>query len=232
MPAHSRLMQVYLAASTVALVVLALAAFRRPSESLELDRLTVRRIDVVDSTGHVRLRIAGSFPPRRTDLAGILFTNDDGIEAGGLVYRGRKTNGRVSAAGTLTMDQYGEDQVVALQYSQDSAKRTSGLAINDRPDSLGPALRELYRVLDPMPESPRRDSIARAMLAQVPPDQRAARRVFLGRDSAKEAVLNLADRSGTPRMRLVVDSLGAARIEFLDIDGQVVRRIGPDSRVP
>lgn len=232
MPIRPYLFQAYVAASAAALVVLSLAAFRRPSDSLELDRLTVRRIDVVDSTGHVRLRIAGSFPPRRTALAGILFMNSDGIEAGGLVYRGRKVNGRVSADGTFTMDQYGEDQVVALQYTQDSAKRTSGLAINDRPDSLGPALRELYRVLDPMPESPHRDSLARAMLAQVPPDQRAARRVFLGRDSAKEAVLNLADRRGIPRMRLVVDSLGSARIEFLGADGQLVRSIRPDARVP
>lgn len=70
------------------------------------------------------------------------------------------------------------------------------------------------------------------MLVQVARDQRAARRVFLRRDSAKDAVLNLADRRGTPRMRLVVDSLGAARIEFVGTDGRIVRSIGPDSRVP
>lgn len=225
MPTQLRVLQAYTVVSTTLLFVLVGAAFRHSDENLRLNELTVTGINVVDSTGRVRLRIAGTFPPRRNDLAGILFTDNDGIEAGGLVYRGRKVNGKVSAGGTLTMDQYNEDQVVALQYNQDGARRVTGLAINDRPDTLGPELRELYRVLDPMPESPRRDSIARALLARLPVDQRAARRVFIGRDSAKSAVLSLADRTGVPRMRLVVDSLGHASISFLDAHGNVSRTI-------
>jgi hypothetical protein len=225
MPSQIRVLQAYTAVSTTLLFVLVGAAFKHSDAALRLDELTVTRINVVDSTGRVRLRIAGSFPPRRNDLAGILFTDNDGIEAGGLVYRGRKMNGKVSATGTLTMDQYNEDQVVALQYNQDGARRSTGLSINDRPDSLGPELGELYRVLDPMPESPRRDSIARALLAKVPVDQRAARRVFIGRDSAKSAVLSLADRAGVPRIRLVVDSLGHASMVFLDAHGNVSRSI-------
>jgi len=228
MSTQLRLLQGYTAVSSILLFVLAGAAFRRSENTLRLDELTVRSINVVDSTGRVRLRIAGSFPPRRNDLSGILFVNTDGIEAGGLVYRGRKVNGRISAAGTLTMDQYNEDQVVALQYNQDGVRRTSGLTINDRPDTLGPELTELYRVLDPMPEGPRRDSISRAMLAKVPLEQRAARRVFIGRDSAKSAVLSLSDRAGVPRIRLVVDSLGRPSIIFLDAHGQVSRTISDD----
>jgi hypothetical protein len=224
-----RALQVYTMVSTIVLFFLVPTGFRRSNESLRLDELTVTRIIVVDSTGRVRLRISGSFPPRRSDLAGILFVNNDGIEAGGLVYRGRKVDGKVSAAGTLTMDQYNEDQVVAMQYSQNGARRIAGLTINDRPDTLGPELRELYRTLDPMPESPRRDSIARALLAKVPLDQRATRRVFVGRDSSKSAVVSLADRAGIPRIRLAVDSLGRSSINFLDSDGKILRSIGDDS---
>jgi hypothetical protein len=228
MSTQLRALQVYTAVSTLSLFVLVAAGFRHSDESLRLDELTVTRINVVDSTGRVRLRISGSFPPRRSDLAGILFVNNDGIEAGGLVYRGRKVDGKVSAAGTLTMDQYNEDQVVAMQYSQDGARRIAGLTINDRPDTLGPELKELYRTLDPMPESPRRDSIARALLAKVPLDQRATRRVFIGRDSSKSAVVSLADRAGIPRIQLLVDSLGQASINFLDPQGKVLRRILDD----
>ncbi len=225
MSIQMRVLQAYAAVSTITLFILIAAAFRRPAETLRLDELTVGRINVVDSTGRVRLRIAGTFPPRRKDLAGILFVNNDGIEAGGLVYRGRKTNGRVSAGGTLTMDQYNEDQVLALQYNQDGARKITGLTINDRPDTLGPELQELYRVLDPMPESPHRDSLARAMLAKVPLNQRAVHRVFVGRDSAKAAVLTLSDRAGVARIRLTVDSLGRPSILFFDAGGKVSRTI-------
>ena len=222
------LFQTYTVLSTAALFILATSAFRRSGERLQLDELTVRSIHVVDSTGRVRLQIAGTFPPRRNDLAGILFVNNDGGEAGGLVYRGRRTDGRVAAGGTLTMDQYNEDQVVSLQYNQDGAKKIVGLTVADRPDSIGRELGELYRVLDPMPQSPRRDSIAKIMSAKVPLNQRAARRVFVGRDSAKAAVVNLADRAGNPRLRLIVDSLGNPSVLFLDATGKVVRAISGD----
>jgi hypothetical protein len=38
-------------------------------------------------------------------------------------------------------------------------------------------------------------------------------------------VINLSDRQGRPRLRLVVDSLGAARIDFLDAGGRVTRSV-------
>jgi len=220
-----RLLQIYTAVSTTVLFVLTLTAFDRSSSSRAEREITAERINIVDSTGRVRLQIAGSFPPRRTQLAGILFVNNDGGEAGGLVYRGTKQNGRVAAGGTLTMDQYNEDQVVALQYNQDGGRKTSGLTIGERPDTMGKELSELYRVLDPMPESPRRDSIARTLIAALPANQRAARRVFVGRDTTKAAILNLSDRTGAPRLQLKVDSLGRASISFLDAGGHVVRTI-------
>jgi hypothetical protein len=54
----------------------------------------------------------------------------------------------------------------------------------------------------------------------------AAQRLFVGRDPSKSAVLNLSDRDGKPRLRLVVDSLGAARIEFLDAAGKITNTVG------
>jgi hypothetical protein len=227
-----RLLQIYTAVSTIVLFVLTLSAFDRSSASRVEREITVERINIVDSSGRVRVQIAGSFPPRRNELAGILFTNNDGGEAGGLVYRGAKRNGKVAAGGTLTMDQYNEDQVVALQYNQEGGRKTSGLTIGERPDTMGKELSELYRVLDPMPESPRRDSIARALVAGLPSNQRAARRVFVGRDTAKAAVLNLSDRSGVPRLQLKVDSLGRASISFLDASGRILRTIADSVTKP
>ena len=221
-----RALQCYAIGTTALLGVVVLAAFRPFARAMQLDELTVQRVKVVDSSGRVRVELAASFPPRRTELAGLLFHNQDGGEAGGLVYRGRRlSDGRVTAAGTLTMDQYSEDQVVFLQYTQDGLRKQQGLVVSDRPDTLGPALRNLYRVLDTFPQSPRRDSVQRALLAQVPVEQLAARRVFVGRDTSRAAVLSLADRRGAPRLRLVVDSAGRASIVFLDSQGRVTRTI-------
>jgi hypothetical protein len=221
-----RALQYYAIGTTALLAIVALAGFRSSARTMQLDELTVHHIKVVDSVGRVRLELAGSFPPRRTELAGLLFHNQDGGEAGGLVYRGhRRPDGRVTAGGTLTMDQYNEDQVVVLQYTQDGLRKQQGLVVSDRPDTLGPALRHLYRVLDTFPQSPRRDSVQRALLAEVPVEQLPARRVFVGRDTSRAAVLSLADRSGTPRLRLVVDSAGRASIVFLDPEGRATRTI-------
>jgi hypothetical protein len=52
-----------------------------------------------------------------------------------------------------------------------------------------------------------------------------AERVYVGRNRAKAAVLNLSDRDGKPRIRLQVDSLGVASLEFLDAAGSVLSRL-------
>lgn len=221
---YVRGLQCYAIGTTALLGVVGIMAFRAPT--MRLDELTVKRITVVDSTGAPRIYIAGSFPPRRNVMAGLLFVNNDGGEAGGLTYRGhRGPDGNVSAGGTLTMDQYREDQVVVLGYQQTGVAKREGLTISDRPDTMGPALTTVYQVLDTFPSGPRRDSVQKALLARVPPEQLAARRVFVGRDTTRAAVVVLSDRSGAARLRLGVDSLGQASIAFLDAKGKVVRTI-------
>ena len=53
----------------------------------------------------------------------------------------------------------------------------------------------------------------------------AAQRMFVGRDRSKSALMALSDPQGKVRLRLAVDSLGAARIEFLDAAGNVTRSL-------
>ncbi len=180
---------------------------------------------MVDKDGKIRVLLAGSFPPRRSKLAGLLFVNQEGTEAGGLVYTGQKVGGHVSAGAALTMDQYNDDQIVALQYDEENGIRKHGLTIADRPDKLGPEELRVYGILDTMAEGPRRDSLSHVLFAEVPPEQLEARRVFVGRSLDKAAVVDLSYRRGKPRLRLMVDSLGNAKISFLDASGRVVRTI-------
>src|SRR5439155_17693646 len=55
-------------------------------------------------------------------------------------------------------------------------------------------------------------------------------RVFVGRDRSKAAVVDLTDPQGKTRARLLVDSLGAARLEFLDAGGHVVYAVPESTR--
>jgi len=221
----TRFLVYYAVLATILIGVLLFAGFKQVGENMQLKELTVEKINVVDKDGKVRVLLAGTFPPRRSKLAGLLFVNQEGTECGGIVYTGEKKDGRVSAGAALTIDQYNDDQIVALRYDEENGTRKHGLTIADRPDRLGPEALRAYGILDTMAEGPRRDSLAQVLFSKVPPEQLAARRVFVGRDKNKSALVDLSDRRGKPRIRLMVDSLGNAAISFLDANGHVVRTI-------
>lgn len=154
-----RLLKIQVALLWLVLGVLLFTGFQTRQQR----ELTLERLNIVDADGKVRLILAGGFPPRRTQQAGIIFVHASGVEAGGLIYSGEKRDGVVSAGGILTFDKYGDDQIVALQYSEGNGRRTQGLTFQDRPDSLSPRLLHYYRILDPMPPGPKRDSILEEM---------------------------------------------------------------------
>ena len=216
-------LRIQLALTWLVIAVLVMGAFRQqpPQE------ITVRRINVVDSAGNTRVILAGSFPPRRADQAGLIFVHASGVEAGGLIYTGEKRDGVVDAGAILTFDKYGDDQVTALSYRERNGQRTQGLTFQDRPDSLGPEILSYYRRIDPMPPGPARDSLVAEMLRTVPAEQLAARRMFLGRSANRSSQVALSDPRGRVRLRLEVDSLGTASIVFLDENGAVVKTVRP-----
>jgi hypothetical protein len=49
--------------------------------------------------------------------------------------------------------------------------------------------------------------------------------VFVGKTREKAAALTLSDPQGRPRLQLMVDAQGAAKLEFLDDKGNVVQRL-------
>jgi hypothetical protein len=220
-----RALKYYFIAAVILTIILIISGFMQFGKIKKFKELNVEQINVIDDNGNVRVILAGSFPPRRTELAGLLFVNQEGTEAGGLVYTGQTKDGIVSAGATLTMDQYNNDQIVVLQYDEENGQRKHGLTIADRPDELSPEVLAAYSLLDTMAESPRRDSIIKELFARIPPEQIVARRLFVGRDISKASVVELSDRKGTPRLQLMVDSLGIPVINFLNSDGRIVRSI-------
>jgi hypothetical protein len=223
-----RLPKGYAAVMSVLLLVFSAGAFAAGRRTADFDEITVRKITVVDDEGRARVLLAGGYGPRRSDLAGLLFINQEGVEAGGLVYTGtRDSAGAVSAGAILTFDQFGNDQIVALSYDQDGGRKRQGLTIQDRPDSLTDRVMEAYRAVESATSQEERDSLVEYHFSRIPRSEIAARRLFVGRSWDQSSLVTLSDREGQARLRLEVDSLGAASIQFLDDAGNVVRTITP-----
>jgi len=219
-------LRIHAVTSTLALLVLGLSAFRQGTA--RFDEITVRQVNVVDSAGRTRVILAGGFPPRRSELAGLLFINEDGGEAGGFGYTGHRTeNGEIRAGAILTFDQYRNDQILALEYAHRGARKQQGLTIQDRPDTLSDLVKQAYREIESAGSAPALDSLQRYWRGRLPASELAARRLFVGRDYARAAVVTLSDPEGRPRLRLQVDSVGTPSIVFLGADGAVTRTIIP-----
>lgn len=218
----------YAAGSTIVLLVVVLAAFSAGRQAAEFDEITVHKINVVDAEGRTRVLLAGGYPPRREDLAGLIFINQEGVEAGGLVYSGtRDSLDGVQAGAILTFDQFANDQIVALSYSQSGEDKRHGLTIQDRPDTLSDRVKDAYRAIDAASSPEERDSLVKYHLSEIPQREFVSRRLFVGRSWDRASLVTLSDPDGNPRLRLEVDSLGAASITFLDDEGEVLRRISP-----
>ena len=162
---------------------------------------------------------------------GIIFFNDEGTENGGLTFTGQRgADGRYRASTHMSFDQFDQDQVLNLDYTDQNGRRVIGFSVNDRVDA------NIYDVVMQRDSiNKMTDTVARtAALARLlgPRDgiPFSAQRLFVGRDPSKSAIVNLSDRQGKTRLRLLVDSLGAPRIEFLDAAGKVTYTLADTTR--
>jgi hypothetical protein len=229
------LLRANLTVSSALLIVLVLGAFRRTAP-MRLDELTVERINVVEKDGRVRLVIAnddrspgvvvsGKLISKPGGRPGMIFYNDEGDETGGPIFRGKVVDGKVSAGGHLSFDRYGQDQVIALTYQEGDGTHSQGLTILDRPPQSFPVIRARRDSIQRMPDGSAKDSALQAWIRWQGGAPLGAPRLFVGRDKKKAAILDLKDQYGRSRLRLIVDSLGESRIEFLDDSERVVTRL-------
>jgi hypothetical protein len=227
-----RVLRTYVFASTTLFAVLSLAAFSSGGQKPRFAEIDVERINVIEKDGTLRLVIANSTrspaPVSKGKVfgkpggrPGLIFYNDKGGENGGLGFAGRLENGKVNSFGSLTFDQYNQDQVVALQYSEEAGQRRAGLTILDRPDVALADVIERQRVVRAMPEGPAKDSAWSRLAAYQGGVPFGAPRLFVGRDPSKAAVLAMSDKTGKVRLRLMVDSTGVSSLAFLDDSGRV-----------
>jgi hypothetical protein len=215
--------------STIAILALIGVVASGHSKTQTFDTITVRHIDILDSEERIRVQLAGEFSPRRSDLSGILFHNEDGTEAGGLVYAGKKDEeGNIQAGAMLTFDQYGEDQIMTLEYAHHGNQKRNGLLIMDRPDEMGENMAAFYRQYAEAETDEDRQRLKEEVLPTIPREELPARRLFVGRTTRDSSTINLYDPLGRVRLRLEVDSSGEPKIEFLDEEGELVKKVRLD----
>jgi hypothetical protein len=236
-----RFLKRYALVSTLALGLLSVAAFTRHEQTTKFDEIDVERINVVEKDGKLRLVISNRdrspgpiykgkpYGYKGGNRPGMIFFNDEGSENGGLGFSGRRMpDGTIRASTGLSFDQFDEDQVLVLNYSENSGQRNVGMSILDRANVSIYDWVQKRDSIDKMPSGPAKDAAMKLWMEPRPGEPLAAERLSVGRDRAKSAVVSLNDRFGKPRLRLVVDSLGAARIDFLDANGRATMSL-PDS---
>jgi hypothetical protein len=229
-----RALQIWSGLSSLAILVLAVAAFSQAPTPTRIDELTVQRLNVVDANGTLRMVISnkdrmhpgvmdGVTINRPRPVAGMLFFNEEGDEVGGLTYTGQIQDGQRRANAGIMFDQLKQDQTIGISYSEGNGQRSAGLQVWDRSDTV--RLSELITKLNAankLPAGAERDEALKKVRAEAPP---GPRRLFVGKTQDKASTVVLSDADGRVRLRLTVDATGNPRIEFLDEAGKVVTRI-------
>lgn len=233
-----RFLQVYVAVTSLVMIVLAASAFRQAPAKANLGEITVERINVVDANGTLRMVISdkdrmhpgvigGKTLQRPRPYAGFIFFNDQGDEDGGLTYTGREQNGHRVADAGLMFDQLGQDQTIGFDYSEQDGHRAAAFKVWDRPDTPLSDLVDKLNAANAIQDPERKRAAIAEVRANAP---KPAQRVFVGKNEDRAASVKLSDAQGHARLNLEVAADGTATIAFLDANGKIVRRIGADSK--
>jgi len=234
-----RLLKGYAIVVTALLGTISLAAFRQASQKQKFTEIDVERINVVEKDGKLRMVISNRdrsigpiykgkpFGYAGGTRPGIIFFNDEGTENGGLTFDGkREADGTYHSQSGFSFDQFNQDQVLYLQYNDRNGRRNMGLTIADRADTdIYDLVAERDSIMKAVPEGPARTAAIQKWAAPRNGVPLVAQRVYVGSDVSKAALVNLSDRNGKTRIRMMVDSLGAPSLEFLDETGKVTSRL-------
>ena len=155
------------------------------------------------------------------NIAGMLFFNPDGTEAGGLIYGNDvDQQGNPTAGMSLTFDQFEQDQVLQFLYTKNGDQQQYGIHIYDRPSKTVKEQEEqLNEALKIENEEEKNKAIAKVY-------EGAASRAFIGKRNDTISV-ELCDQSSKPRLKMYLAADGQPHIDFLDEEGNVTYSLPP-----
>lgn len=135
---------------------------------------------------------------------------------------GKDSIGKYQATGHLSFDQYNQNQVLYLTYADDNGDQNTGLHIDDwQTFPLFWDWRAAYKKAQQLPDGPAKEALLKKLMEPKAGQKAVAQRVFVGKDTSKTAMVMLADRMGKPRLQLLVDSSGTAKLNLLDEKGNI-----------
>jgi hypothetical protein len=227
----SRFLAIYSGVLTLVFAVTVLCGFamlRNPQFGI----VTARRINIVEPDGTVRLTISNraDFPggwihkkesprPDRRDAAGMLFMSEEGSEQGGLIWgAGQLPDGTIENHGHLSLDQYEENQIFALDAGQEGKDKFSRITIADQGDYPVDEKRKAEDRIGKLPADKQDDAWGEFFASH----RHDVKRLVLGRAPDGSVGLSLRDGYGKVRISLEVQSDGKSVLQFLDDSGKVV----------
>jgi hypothetical protein len=192
-----------------------------------LDEVTVKRINVVEDDGTLRIVIGNSTHgrtapmrgrlvehPGRNASAGLVFVNDEGTECGGLQYAGFRGADGKEQMGYLTVDDYEQNESLRLGMFQNGDATQRFVEFTDQPAWSVVDLVEETEDLDPAAAQ----AVYDRYVDEV--DGRGRSRMRLAREEDGSVRLVLRDGEGRDRLRFVVPAEGDAVVEVVDPAGR------------
>lgn len=181
---------------------------RTRAKKVDRERLTVRRIDVVDEQGVIRMTLAAPTPEPVIDgvqyrrvfpASGLVLFDRDGNERGGYVVAD------VEGTAVSAAQDHVNGDAVGWRVMPDGSVT---FVLNER----GPIVR------DP------------ALGGRIKPSRSSPTRIRLSVAADGAPSIALADGQDRTRLRLALTPEGYGAIEFLDADGKVVEVLAPEAR--
>lgn len=202
-------------------------------------QLNVEKLNIVDKEGKVKMTLFNqeNIPPlimdgkdilpghRQNDpISGIMFYNGIGEECGGLIFGSEvDEDGNLFSGGSLTFDQYKQDQVVQMYFSEDNGESSYGFSVFDRPNiPLSKVMEEQDQIINSGLSDEEKTKELDALY------EGNTQRAFMGKDIHGNVSVQLWDSKGTPRIRMVVDENDVPRMEFLNKKGEVTYKLPPE----
>ena len=228
-----RILQGVVGVLCIATVLLAVNCFhpllrRQAFLVVEAERIEIRERD---GTLKAALSNAAGFTegqrsqaPEGARISGLMFYNEEGREAGGLVYLGKSIPGGQDAEAALTFDQFRQDQNVYLHHEEhrdaQGTRISDGLSINSRPDWS--VVKEEYRTYEDtqkLPQGQQDDATLKALQA----GKVSTGRLFIGvkRGISRgqpydDGGVFIKNKWGRPVIKLYVDNDNRPHLEFYD----------------
>ncbi|WP_203415180.1 hypothetical protein [Pseudoxanthomonas suwonensis] len=143
----------------------------------------------------------------RKGKPGMPFFNEEGNEAGGLIYAGKAgKEGKGSGGVHLSMDRYGGDQQLALHHYESSGRMETGLSIYDRGQE-----KEYVRCTRPSASCRRARSATPWRRGGAGPVARRPSACSSAAPAPIRPAVVMADKQGRPRIMMPVEPDGTPR---------------------